>query len=135
MFLEVIMKILLVEDDPILGLVFEECLKDLGCEVIVANDGLSAIDAFMPDEVFDPTFTAIISDCRMSPGKSGIWLLQYLNRSRIELPFLLHSSGTTFTENGFDFPLKEITDVFTFASYHPKEENLGYIATFIDARR
>lgn len=65
-------KILVVEDEPILGRIFKRILGVEGFEVDVLNNGLSAQEAASNNE-----YDLCISDIRL-PGVSGIQLYQYL---------------------------------------------------------
>lgn len=129
------MKILLVEDDPITHIPLQLFLEDLGHAVALATDGQMAADLLLQNGVLDRTFNAIISDCNMPPRKSGIWLLQYLNESRVELPFLLHSHNATHKEAGRDLDLSTVVEYFDFAEFHLKDSGYGYIEEFLSGVR
>lgn len=130
------MRILLVEDDPITLMAIAMLLReDHGIEVIETTDGQRAVDLLMPEGKLDTSFSGIISDCHMYPGKSGIWLLQYLNQERVMLPFLLQSTNSTYREKGRDIDLRTIGEYFPFAEFHEKTGNWEHIVEFVNRLR
>jgi len=77
------LKVLLVEDNPEVREFASGLLKDLGCDVVLANSAEAALDLIQdtdPDLVF--------SDVVM-PGASGVALAAELRRLRPDLPVLL----------------------------------------------
>ena len=122
-------KILLVDDAPSTLEEITLLLQKLGHEVVTATNGGRAVATIIPGGVIDPSFDAIISDCKM-PGESGVWLLQFLNHSRVYLPFLLHSTEPAHREHGHEFNLKDFVEVFDFMTFHLKSDK-NYIEAFL----
>jgi CheY-like chemotaxis protein len=78
------MRILVVDDDPLAGELTGAVLEEVGHEVVLAEDGISA--AQMLDA--DPTIGMVISDMNM-PMVSGIDLFRELRGQGVRLPFIL----------------------------------------------
>ena len=76
-------RVLLVEDNPQVRAFAEDLLRDLGCEVISAESGDSAL-ALLKESVPDVVLTDIVM-----PGMNGIELAAEINRDWPGLPVLL----------------------------------------------
>ena len=74
--------ILLVEDDPNLGLVVQEHLRMNGYEVVLCADGLAAVEAAR-EKMFDLCLIDV-----MLPGLDGFSFSQKLRKTRPETPFI-----------------------------------------------
>ncbi len=82
------MKILVVDDDPILLEAISFNLKEDGYDVITADDGFKALDIIQKQEHLD----LIISDIMM-PNMSGLGLLSLLKKFYFDkVPVILISS-------------------------------------------
>ncbi len=68
------MKILVADDDEISRLILASALKKLGYEVVAAENGLKALEAFRKDE-----FSVLISDWLM-PGMDGLALCREVRK-------------------------------------------------------
>lgn len=77
--------ILVVEDEPLIAMVFEDTLLGSGFRVTVTGDGIEALAA---DEA-DPA-DAVVTDLRM-PGMGGRDLILRLRDRRPDLPILVVS--------------------------------------------
>lgn len=92
------MKILLLEDDPILSDILVHHLKDSGFEVVHVEDGDSALD-----EAYDSKFDLMILDINV-PKKSGIevvrTLREYNNSTATIIVTAYHD--TAHMKNGFE---------------------------------
>ena len=75
-------KILLVEDDPSLGFVTTEALKDSGYDVKLAKDGHLAFEVF-----FKGDFELCILDV-MLPKKDGFTLAKEIRQVNEQMPIL-----------------------------------------------
>ncbi len=82
-------RILLVEDDALVGAVTESMLADMGHQVTRAEDGMGALDALARAE-FDLLFT----DVRMPGGLNGVQLAREAVRGHPDLKVLLCSGWT-----------------------------------------
>jgi len=77
-------RILLVEDDREVANVTTELLQDIGCQVVQAHDGTSALVVLERD----PEIELVMSDIAMPGGMSGLELARIV-RERHRLPILL----------------------------------------------
>jgi CheY-like chemotaxis protein len=78
-------RILLVEDDPEVENVATELLQDIGCQVVQAHDGESALAVLERD----PTIELVMSDIAMPGGMSGLELARVVREHYPGLPILL----------------------------------------------
>lgn len=104
-------KILLVEDEPALGMLYEEELQEEGYEVLTARDGREAIQRF---EEGNPDL--IIMDIVM-PVMDGIEAMNLLKERDGKVPIILHSS---YSEYRMD-PRTRVADAFVIKSSDLKE--------------
>src|SRR6478752_6940408 len=89
-----LMKILMVEDDPIASAVLQAALKSLGHEVTVTTDGLAAWNRLASDP-----HRLVISDWMM-PGLDGLELCRRIRAQRHDYTyFILLSNLTTAGDN------------------------------------
>jgi signal transduction histidine kinase len=79
------MAVLLVEDDPDVRTVTESLLAEIGCRVLVAHDGPSALALLESGEPIQ----LMLSDVIMPGGMSGVDLAHASSRLRPDLPILL----------------------------------------------
>ena len=78
-------RVLLVEDDEAVRTISEHLLADLGCVVLSASDGRSALDRLETGEPVD----VVISDIVMPGGVSGVDLAQAASVLRPDLKVIL----------------------------------------------
>lgn len=92
------MKILLLEDDPILSDILTHHLKESGFEVVHVEDGESAID-----EAYDSKFDLMILDINV-PKKSGLEVVRTLRESNNTTPTIIVTAyhDTAHMKNGFE---------------------------------
>lgn len=76
-------KVLVVDDDPVVGKSFERVLADKGCSVIVAHDAAQALERMREDEV-----DLVVTDIRM-PGMDGLELAERVKQRRPWTPVLI----------------------------------------------
>ena len=86
-------KILLVEDELPLCLLYEEELSAEGYEVTSVNDADSALDALK-----NKTFDLIITDIRM-PGKNGVELIAQIMGLRKDVPIIINTAYQSYKED------------------------------------
>ncbi len=86
-------KILLVEDERSLCLLYEEELSREGYEVTAVTDAESAL-ARLAGTAFD----LIITDIRM-PGKNGIELITQIMGLRKDIPIIINSAYQSYKED------------------------------------
>jgi CheY-like chemotaxis protein len=77
--------VLLVEDDPGVLAVAESMLTDLGCEVVVATDGASALQAL----AHTPATAVLFTDVVMPGGMSGPEVAEAALQTRPDLKVIL----------------------------------------------
>ncbi|MBP7707741.1 MAG: response regulator [Candidatus Aminicenantes bacterium] len=86
-------KILLVEDEKALCLLYEEELRGEGYDVVAVNDAEAALA-----EIGRNTFDLIITDIRM-PGKNGIELITQIMGLRKDVPIIINSAYQSYKED------------------------------------
>jgi DNA-binding response OmpR family regulator len=86
-------KILLVEDEQPLCLLYEEELSAEGYEVTSVHDADSALDALK-----NKTFDLIITDIRM-PGKDGVELIAQIMGLRKDVPIIINTAYQSYKED------------------------------------
>jgi len=80
-------KILLVEDDDDLRMIFGNKFRELNCSIVLAHSGNKAIKLF--ENGLNVDF--IISDYSMPDG-DGLTLLNYVLKSNLSLPFVFFTN-------------------------------------------
>lgn len=76
-------KILVVDDDPVVGISFERVLSGKGYAVITARDGEEALDKLARED-----YDAVFTDLKM-PGMSGIEVAARVKAARPWLPVVI----------------------------------------------
>jgi CheY-like chemotaxis protein len=99
-------KILLVEDEKVLQLLYREELADLGFEVTTANDGFEALRR-MEESGYD----LVVLDIVM-PGMDGLEVLRRIKERNQETPVILHTSHGHY----FSDPKSRAADAFIVKS-------------------
>ncbi|UJP65212.1 response regulator [Mongoliitalea daihaiensis] len=99
------MKILLVEDDPIIRLLISSQLVTKGNFVITAKNGVNALEVLLDN----PNTDIIITDIMM-PQMGGVELAnQLLNSEFNQIPIMAITGGTYLEENnGNPSPFREV---------------------------
>jgi len=83
-------RILLVEDDHSLSLLYQEELTTEGYEVVLAGDAESALE-----KISSGHFDLIITDIRM-PGKDGIELISSIMGMRKDIPIIINTAYQSY---------------------------------------
>lgn len=86
-------KLLIVDDEENIGLLFKEELEEEGYEVDVASNGLEAIE-----KVKNGAYDLIIMDIKM-PGMNGIQALNEIKNMNKEQPVILCSAYGEFKQD------------------------------------
>jgi DNA-binding response OmpR family regulator len=86
-------RILLVDDDESLCLLYKTEFESEGYDVEVVNDGLEAIDILEKED-----FDMVILDIRM-PGMDGISALEKIAVKKRELSVLINSAYSNYKDN------------------------------------
>jgi DNA-binding NtrC family response regulator len=86
-------RVLVADDDPHMQLAVKTCLMRKGYDVVVVNNGLSALEAIESDTSFE----LIVSDQQM-PEMSGLELLAALQKKGIETPLIMITAYGTITQ-------------------------------------
>ncbi len=81
-------RILLIEDDEDLRMIFFSQLKDLNASVLVANSGNEAIKLLGLNLPID----IIVSDYSMPDG-DGVSVLKYVAQKNLEIPFVFYTNN------------------------------------------
>ena len=82
-------QILIVEDDPLIGMMLGDMLRELGYTVVQAADAAQAIEQFAVQPRIDLLFTDIVM-----PGMTGRALADELRKTRPDLR-ILYTTGYT----------------------------------------
>ena len=85
--MEVSRKILVVDDEELVRQLAQAILEDQGYQVVLATNGLEAVEAFTKES---ETITAVLLDLSM-PGLSGEEVLRQLQNLRPSVPVVLSS--------------------------------------------
>lgn len=87
-------KILLVEDEPVIGRLFKRILNDEGFDVDFVQDGRIAIETVNKNH-----YDLCVSDIRL-PGVTGIQLYEHLKANHPQLSFhMIFITGDTMNAN------------------------------------
>ncbi|MBP1658896.1 MAG: response regulator receiver protein [Candidatus Aminicenantes bacterium] len=86
-------KILLVEDEKPLCLLYEEELSREGYDITAVTDAEAALD-----QLGKTVFDLIITDIRM-PGKNGIELITQIMGLRKDIPIIINSAYQSYKED------------------------------------
>jgi DNA-binding response OmpR family regulator len=86
-------KILLVEDEKPLCLLYEEELRGEGYEITAVTDAEAALAALR-----EGAFDLIVTDIRM-PGKNGIELITEIMGLRKDVPIIINSAYQSYKED------------------------------------
>jgi DNA-binding response OmpR family regulator len=86
-------KILVVEDEKVLCLLYEEELSKEGYAVTAVYDADAALEALKNTD-----FDLIITDIRM-PGKNGIELITQIMGLRKDIPIIINSAYQSYKED------------------------------------
>lgn len=86
-------KILLVEDEKPLCLLYEEELSKEGYDVTAVYDAEAALEA-----LGSSSFDLIVTDIRM-PGKDGIELITQIMGRRKDIPIIINSAYQSYKED------------------------------------
>ncbi|KAF1299995.1 MULTISPECIES: response regulator transcription factor [Enterococcus] len=92
-------RILIVEDDENLALLYQVALKNAQFEVFSANNGLTALD------IMDKQYIDLIISDIMMPDMDGYELAKSLREAGYELPILLITAKDTFEDKKKGFKL------------------------------
>jgi DNA-binding response OmpR family regulator len=86
-------RILLVEDEKTLGILYEEELTREGYEVVLACDAESALERVRSEK-----FDLIITDIRM-PGRDGIELISSIMGMRKDIPIIINTAYQSYKDD------------------------------------
>jgi DNA-binding response OmpR family regulator len=86
-------KILLVEDEKMLGLLYEEELAKEGYQVVVVHDADAAMGKVKTEK-----FDLIVTDIRM-PGKDGIELIASIMGMRKDIPIIINTAYQSYKDD------------------------------------
>jgi CheY-like chemotaxis protein len=90
----IMVKVLLIEDSAFQRKIVSSIVKDLGYDVITADNGSEGIECIIADKP-----AVIISDLLM-PEYDGIWVLEHLKAKGIKIPVIIVTSDVqTTTKN------------------------------------
>ena len=82
-------KVLVIDDDPVVGRSFDRVLSSKGYAVVTASDGAEALRKMAAEE-----YDAVFTDIKM-PGMDGISVAEQIKRNRPWLPVVIVSGYAT----------------------------------------
>lgn len=82
-------KVLVIDDDPVVGRSFDRVLSNKGYAVVTASDGAEALRKMATEE-----YDAVFTDIKM-PGMDGISVAEQIKRNRPWLPVVIVSGYAT----------------------------------------
>lgn len=121
-------KILVVDDDEQVLVMLQNTLEREGYEVLVAGDGLQAVEMFQPGEV-----SLVITDIVM-PGKEGIETIMELLSRDPDLPIIAISGGGRINPEDYLKWVKRFGVEHTFTKPVDKDELLAAVAELMPAQ-
>jgi DNA-binding response OmpR family regulator len=80
------MKILIVDDDPAIRMLYKEELEDEGYIVIVASSGEEAL------KLFDDESPDVVTLDILMPGMDGIQVLRHMKEKNPQLPIIMSTA-------------------------------------------
>ncbi len=80
------MKILIVDDDPAIRMLYKEELEDEGYSVVVASSGEEAL------QLFDSESPDIVTLDILMPGMDGIQVLRHMKEKNPKLPIIMSTA-------------------------------------------
>ncbi len=80
------MKILIVDDDPAIRMLYKEELEDEGYTVIVASSGEEAL------KLFDDESPDVVTLDILMPGMDGIQVLRHMKEKNPQLPIIMSTA-------------------------------------------
>jgi CheY-like chemotaxis protein len=80
------MKILIVDDDPAIRMLYKEELEDEGYEVLVASSGEEAL------RLFESGNPDIVTLDILMPGMDGIQVLRHMKEKKPRLPIIMSTA-------------------------------------------
>jgi DNA-binding response OmpR family regulator len=86
-------KILIVDDEPHLCLLYETELRRAGFQTMVATDGKKGLEYMA---AMDPDL--VVLDIRL-PGMNGIELMQHILDRRNEVPVIINTAYSSYRDN------------------------------------
>ena len=86
-------KILVVDDEESIRLLYKEELEDEGYEVVLAADGMEALEKF---KAFQPDLVTL--DLKM-PGMDGLEVLQKIRKVDMDIPIVLLTAYSEFKQD------------------------------------
>ncbi len=86
-------RLLIVEDEEVLALLYKEELEREGYEVIAVGDADAALRALR-----EGTFDLVVTDIRM-PGRDGIELITQILGLRRDIPIIINSAYQSYKDD------------------------------------
>ena len=80
------MKVLIVDDDPAIRMLYKEELEEEGYEVTIASSGEEAL------KLFDEQSPDIVTLDILMPGMDGIQVLRHMKEKNPELPVIMSTA-------------------------------------------
>lgn len=110
-------RILLVEDEPLIGMLIEVCLDEQGAEVLWAQTDRQAYEILEASARLD----LLITDINLREGTTGFDVSRFARRLNGELPVIYLSGDTPgsiemFGVEGAEFLMKPVTEAKLLAA-------------------
>jgi len=125
------LKVLLVEDEPLQAILFDDIISEQGHQTTLARNGKDAANIILQNSI---NFDAVITDVEMRPG-NGLLLVRHI-RGYIKrpLPVLIHSSSKYFFSDPMHKAMdleKVVPTIYPTAEFHVKDFIYRYISDFL----
>lgn len=118
------MRILLVDDEPLIRMVAAEQLEELGYEVTEAGDASEAIKIMQRD----PSFSLLVTDVGLPNGMNGRQLAEAAREHSAELPVLFitgYAENAVLNHGHLDHGMQVLTKPFTSEALAQKVDELA----------
>jgi CheY-like chemotaxis protein len=131
-------RVLLMDDEPMVGEVAQEMLQSLGYETELATSGQEAIERFRDAEERGEPFVAVILDLTVPGGMGGAEAVTHIKNIRADVPVVVTSGYADdpvmahFRDYGFDavlpkpFPIPQLRRALEELDVKPAQQTVTH---------